>query len=320
MAKYDEIITRTNVSSLIPVETSNEIIREVPQNSFVMRYATKLRNMAAKESVLQVNTALPYAYFVNGDTGLKQTTSMEWEGVKVTAEEIAAIVPISESVLDDAAVPIWDQVRPALITAIGKVIDEAVIYGIGKPASWPAAIWDEAVAKGHTVDISANGGDLYATLLEAGGLYSMVEEDGYAVNGLISHLSMRAKLRGVRTDLGQPIFIEDMRSAVNYSLLGVPMEFPDNGIMSDPTKLMIAGAWSKLVYSIRQDITWKFLDQSVISDADGKIIFNLAQQDMVALRVTMRLGFAVPNPVSYIKPREERYPFAVLTANGTSSK
>jgi len=58
----------------------------------------------------------------------------------------------------------------------------------------------------------------------------------------------------------------------------------------------------------------------VISDADGKIIFNLAQQDMVALRVTMRLGFAVPNPVSYIKPREKRYPFAVLTANGTSSK
>ncbi len=320
MATYNDYISRTNANALIPVETSQEIIKEVPQNSFCMRYATKLRNMASKEMVMPVNAALPYAYFVNGDEGLKETSAMEWEGVKITAEEIAAIVPIPESVLDDAAVPIWDQVRPALITAIGKVIDEALIFGSGKPASWPAAIWTQAIAKGHVVDISANGSDIYKTLMEENGLYAKVEEDGYAVNGLISHLSMKARLRAIRTDLGQPIFIEDMRNSVNYSLLGVPMEFPDNGIMSDSTKLMIAGAWSKLVYSIRQDITWKFLDQSVISDADGKIVFNLPQQDMVAIRVTMRLGFALPNPASYIKPREDRYPFAVLTANGTSSK
>ena len=46
----------------------------------------------------------------------------------------------------------------------------------------------------------------------------------------------------------------------------------------------------QLVYSIRQDITVKILDQGVIQDPETKdIVYNLAQQDMIALRVVMRL-------------------------------
>ena len=59
-------------------------------------------------------------------------------------------------------------------------------------------------------------------------------------------------------------------------------------------------------------ITYKVLDQAVISDAQGKIIHNLAQQDMVALRCVMRLGWQLPNPVTQIGS-SSGYPFAVLT-------
>ena len=57
------------------------------------------------------------------------------------------------------------------------------------------------------------------------------------------------------------------------------------------------------------------LDQAVISDAQGHIIHNLAQQDMVALRCVMRLGWQLPNPVTQIGG-VSRYPFAVLTPAG----
>ena len=59
---------------------------------------------------------------------------------------------------------------------------------------------------------------------------------------------------------------------------------------------MLLGAdWSNFVVGIRQDITYKMLDQSVISDDNGKVILNLAQQDCVAMRVVFRVGFRQPH-------------------------
>jgi hypothetical protein len=66
---------------------------------------------------------------------------------------------------------------------------------------------------------------------------------------------------------------------------------------------------------MRQDITYKVLDQAVIQDGAGNIVYNLAQQDMVALRAVMRLGFALPNPINAIETTAaSRFPFAVLVA------
>ena len=42
-------------------------------------------------------------------------------------------------------------------------------------------------------------------------------------------------------------------------------------------------------------------------------MYNLAQDDMVALRVTMRLGWEIPNPINALQPDESvRFPFAVI--------
>ena len=44
----------------------------------------------------------------------------------------------------------------------------------------------------------------------------------------------------------------------------------------------------------------------------GKVIYSLAQQDMVALRAVMRLGWEIPNPISAYRAELDAYsPFAV---------
>jgi hypothetical protein len=64
---------------------------------------------------------------------------------------------------------------------------------------------------------------------------------------------------------------------------------------------------------IRKDISWKLLDQAVIQDNTGAIVYNLAQQDMVAMRMTMRAGWQVSNAINYDQAVEaSRYPAAVL--------
>ena len=66
--------------------------------------------------------------------------------------------------------------------------------------------------------------------------------------------------------------------------------------------------------SIRQDITFKLFTEGVVQNTDGTIAYNLMQNDMVALRAVMRLGWEIPNPVNAMaKEKAKRFPFAVLT-------
>ena len=58
---------------------------------------------------------------------------------------------------------------------------------------------------------------------------------------------------------------------------------------------------------------YKVLSEAVIQEpSSGEILYNLAQEDMVALRVTFRMGYAIPNPVNALDGTETRYPFAAL--------
>ena len=106
------------------------------------------------------------------------------------------------------------------------------------------------------------------------------------------------------------------------TLDGSPMNFPRNGAFDRSKALMISGDFSQLAYSIRQDITFKIFDQGVIQDpATGDILYNLMQNDMVALRAVMRLGWEIPNPINAMVPdKTKRCPFAILTsaASGAS--
>ena len=308
------LIQRTDAEALIPVEVANEIIQGVPQMSAVMQLGTRLPNMTAKQKRLPVLNSLPMAYFVNGDTGRKQTTKVDWKNKFLEAEEIAVIVPIPEAVLDDSEYDIWGQIRPRIEAAFGEVFDAAVLYGTNKPSTWPDGIVTQATAKGKVVALGT-GNDLYDDIMAEGGVIDLVEQSGFMVNGHVAAMSMRAKLRGLRDADGQPIFKATMQEGTRYQLDGEPMIFPQNGSV-DPTKsLLIAGDWRQLVYAIRQDITYKILTEAVIQDpTTGDIVYNLAQQDMVALRCVMRLAWQIPNPINQQDRDEEtRFMFSVLT-------
>ena len=289
------------------------IIQDIPTQSAVLTRGRRLRDMSKAQTRMPVMSAFPTAYFVSGDTGLKQTTEMAWNNVYLNAEVLACIVPVPEEVIDDADYDIMGEVRPRIAEAMGAVIDAAVLFGTNKPASWPASILTGATSAGHTVDHGANPAlDLYDEILGVGGVVSFPEEDGYMVNGYIGALALRALLRGLRTSDGLPIFTSNMQQANQYYLDGNPVEFPKNGFLS-ASALLFAGDWTQLVWSMRKDMQFKALDQAVLTDAAGNIIWNLPQQDMVALRCTMRLAFALPNPINLVnQTAATRYPFSVL--------
>ncbi len=296
----------------------------------VAAFAPVLSDEVSTESPLgavtgraDVLASLITANFVTGgDTGLKQTADQSWTNKFLDAEELAVIVPIPERVLDDLDYDVWAEIKPRIIEAFGKKFDEAVLFGTGAPASWPNDLLTGATAAGNTKSL-ANFIDIYEALLSEGGVLGAVEEDGFDVTGHVAALRMKAKLRGLRTSEGAPIFIsgplaggggQALQGIVQYALDGSPLYFPRNGSFDPTAALQFSGDWDQLVWSLRQDITFKFLDQAALFNNNGDLVFNLPQQDMVALRAVMRLAWQLPNPINRVQPDEaDRYPFGVLT-------
>lgn len=309
---YDTKIDRTGTESLIPEDASRDIVQGVPKYSTVMQLATKAPNMPTNQRRIPVLSTLPTAYFVNGDTGLKQTSEQSWANKFFDAEELAVIIPIPEAVLDDANYDIWGEVKPRIMEAMGIAFDQAVLFGVNAPASWPTDVLATAVTAGNTVALGT-GKDLYDDLLGENGVISLVEQDGYMATGHIGSMAMRGKYRSLRDTVGQPLFKSTIQSSTSYELDGAPIFFPENGAMMSDKALQFSGNFKQIVYAMRQDITYKILTEAVIQDNAGTIVYNLAQQDMVALRAVMRLAWQVPNPINRLNPTDTRYPIAALT-------
>ena len=306
----NNIVGRAEVSdALLPEQTINEIIQTAPESSVILSRARKVQ-MSSKKAKQPVLSSLPDAYWLDGDTGLKQTTDASWKGVSMTAEELAVIVPIPNAVVDDANIPLWEQIRPLVAEAIGKKVDQAALFGTDKPTSWPTAIIPAAIAAGNTV--AAETGVDFG--VDVANLAEKVSVDGFAINGFASRPGLSWKLRTLRDENGQPIYGAPMTEAQAAVLYGFPLDEVRNGAWDTTAAELLAADWTKFVAGIRQDITYDLFSEGVISDAEGKVILNLMQQDSKALRVVFRVGFQVANPLTRLNGVEAaRYPAGVVT-------
>lgn len=312
------MISRSNAEALIPQQVADEIIQNLPTASIFLSLARQLPKMTSKQTKIPVLTGLASASFVSGDSGRKQTSNLSWDGVYITAEELAVIVPIPEAVLDDSNYDIWSEVRPRITEAFGRAIDSAAFFGTNKPDTWPAGLVPAAVDAGNVISFDPNEPfDLYGGIMDENGLIALVEEKGLPVNGYVGALQLRAKLRGARDANGQPIFrsaySNGAAGAMTYELDGTPIVFPANGSWDARSAYLLAGSFESACYALRQDITFRVFDQGTITDGDGKVALSLMENDCVALRAVMRIGWALPKPVNPVSG-VSYYPFSVLRA------
>lgn len=306
------ITSRADAEAIIREQVVSTIFQDAPKQSVFMGLAKKLPNMTSNQTRIRVLDFLPTAYWVNGDTGMKQTSNQAWDNVYINAGELAVIVPIPEAVLDDAEFDIFGEITPRVNEAIGQKVDSAIIFGSNRPAEWQNDIITLARQAGNNVPVGSSP-DYYKLIMEENGVIANIEESGYMATGALAAMGMRAKLRGIRATDGTPIFKSDMQGTTQYALDGAPMYFPQNGSFDSSIAQLVVGDFKQAVYSIRQDITVKILDQGVIQDPSTKeIVYNLAQQDMVALRVVFRMGWALPNPATRMDEDRLGCPFAYL--------
>jgi HK97 family phage major capsid protein len=307
---YDSLTTRADVAATIPENVGAEIMKVADEMSAAMRFFRRIP-MPAHQTRFPVLSALPVVYWVNGDTGQKQTTEVAWTNKYINVEELAAILPIPDAVAEDMEFNIWDRAKPMLAEAIGRQVDATVYFGDSAAGlNFPTNVAASAVAAGNAYARGTNNAAAGGIAEDINQLVGLVEDDGFDVNGFVTSRSYRKRFRGARDTTGQKLL--DVQAG---TLDDVDIQYAMRGLW--PTGLsaaeMFAGDWDQFVLGIRRDITFEIFKEGVIQDNTGAIIYNLMQQDMSALRVTTRLGWQVANPLTREQGVEaNRYPAAVL--------
>jgi HK97 family phage major capsid protein len=313
---YDNITSRTDAAALIPEEVSKEMLtnlQERAQGSAALKLFKRVP-VGRAQVRFPVLSALPIAYWLTGDTGLKQTTEVNWANKYLNIEEIAVIAPVPDNTVADVDEPIWDDIQPLIEEAIARTLDATVFFGTNAPSSFPTNVVAAAVAAGNTVNRGTNNAAAGGIVGDHSAMLDALEGDGYDATGGLAVRSFRGKVRQARNANG------DRYGEINVTkdtveVDGVQYAFPMRGLWPTGTGSAeaIAVDQAEFVIGVRQDITWKLLDQAVIQDNTGAIVYNLGQQDMTAMRVVFRVGWQVANHINYDQAVEaNRYPAAVI--------
>jgi HK97 family phage major capsid protein len=314
---FNNITARADVEALIPEEVSRDLLGRDTEGSAVLDLFRRIP-VSRNRIRFPVLSALPVTHWVTGDTGLKQTTEMAWDNKYMTIEELAVVHPVPENVIDDMDDDIWDTSEPYIIEAFHIALDSAVFFGTNAPASFPPNIFAATGTASNRITEGTATAAEGAYFGDLDNLISVVEEDGFDVSGYVASRGIRRKLRAARNTTGERLDAGRIGGDLN-SLDGSPISYPMRGLWTTggaggTNVRAFAGDFAnQFMVGVREDITFKLLDQAVVQDNTGAIIFNLPMQDMLGMRFKFRVGWQVANTLTTDNPNAAtRYPAAAL--------
>jgi len=277
-------INRLDVSTAIEEAYSQTLLAAATAGSSVLQ-AFPTVNLGTKLTHLPVLATLPEASWVSESAtdaaGVKPTTEVNWSDLTMVVEELACIVPVHEDVLADATAPVLEEVTSRAGEAIGKKLDQAVLFGTFKPASWVSeAVYSAAATASQTITHvtgDANTEDLPGAIMQSA---RQVAAAGFQPDTLIAPLTFRYDVNNIRDANGLPIWRDESFAGMNTVL-------NRNGAWTGAGVQALVADSSRIRIGVRQDITVKFLDQATV----GSI--NLAERDMVALRFKARYAYVL---------------------------
>lgn len=290
-------ISRADVATLIQEEYTDIFLNAASAEAGVIQ-AFGTVPLGTKVTNAPVLTTLPEAQWVSESAtapeGVKPTSKAVWGNKRFVVEEIAVIIPVHEDTLEDATEDLLRNLSVLGGTAIGKKLDQAVLFGVDKPATWTDLdLLAAATAAGNVFQASATPGpnDLAGAILQAAGA---VADSGADPTDVLSAAGLRFRLANLRGADGQAIYTRQLSESgsVADSIAGLDASFVKNGAWDNALATAIVADENRVKIGVRQDITVKFLDQATVGG------INLAERDMVALRFKARYAYALGNTIN----------------------
>lgn len=297
------MIDQAKIQSLFKPQFINEVFQKMCETSFALKHGTRLPNMTGKTMDMDILSNLPMAYWVSQDTEKRKITSLALKGKRIYAETLSVIITISRDSLMDSNVDLEKIIKERLIEAGATKIDQAIITGVGKPQNFREGIIPSCVNHKATVSRSTFT-DLYSACDEA---MRLVEESDYEVSAFAGGLGIKSKFRNLLDKNGRPL--------TNNEISDMPKLFLKNGAWNKNIAELLVGDFKQIYFAMRQEMDVRVFDQATIKDPDTGTEYHLAQQNMVAFMINMRMGWEIPNPISRetFENNPNYFPFAVIT-------
>lgn len=278
----DSNFLKDNLQGFVPSPIAQNIIADVTRGSSVLRLS-QVQPMESDNKKFPVMAGGPGAYWV-GESERIGTSVAQWIFPEITAKKIGVIIPVTKEKLADTTIDVFGAIRPYIAEAFYKAIDAACLFGTNSP--FTKNIYGVAHAQGQEVQVGTN-----AKLdLDISDVMALVEAQGMDINGFAADISFKNSLRKLRDANGNQLYVPDVNQNTLYAQ---PIEFARNGSWDKTKALCIGADWRYSIVGIRDQIQYEVLREATLNTvtmADGKPL-SLAENDMIALKATMRLGF-----------------------------
>lgn len=262
------------------------IMKEVAQNSLVMQLGKYIEMDGQQEKEFTFQTDGISAYWVNETDKIKTSKPELAKGV-IRAHKLGVILLASREALTYTWQRFFEEMKPQIVEAFYKKIDEAGILGIETPFKNSVA---KAAKDANKVIVGPINYDNILRLEDA--LYDADVEP----NAFISKVQNRSALREARD--GNKVSIYDKAKNTIDGVTAVDMKSP-----SLKKGDLFAGDFDNLVYGVPYNITYKISEDgqiSTVQNADGTPV-NLFEQEMIAIRATMDVAVMITKTDAFAK-------------------
>jgi len=217
-------------------------------------------------------------------------TKVTLDYITLTASKVAAIVAISSELDEDSIVDLGSYVNELLAESFAEEEDGQYYAGTGSPFT---GLFNTSTTYGKEIEVVGASSITYNDLVDC--VFGI--KTNY-LSGAVwrMHRTVYAEVCKIKDSNGNPIVVAPA-DPVKASMFGYPIKLvekaPASSITTAGMPLIVLGAGRHSIIGLKRDLTVKILTEATV---DG---VNLAENDLVGIRVTKRDAFAIAQPSAY---------------------
>lgn len=277
----DTAILKDNLTGSVPTEISTNLIKNIVTQSTAFAVCQH-EPMKSNKKILPVLTDTGSAYWT-GEGEKINTSIMAFDYPELEAHKLAVIVPVTKEKIEDSTLSVLSEIQGGIGDAFARAIDLAVFFGVSTPFSTNLL----SAADANTI---TGTGKIDMDISKAMG---KVESVDYAVSAIVTHNGMKETFRELRDTAGNAIVLPGTVSP--SQIYNTPIYIPQAKVWDKTKAEVILGDYTRARIGTRDDITYEVLKEATVGG------INLAEQDLIAIKCTMRFGFNIVDTKAFAK-------------------